>query len=111
MRERYLDALDEHLAEPIRDCLARDSAGRPCVEAKTPIDLERELWMPRGNIFHGDLDWPWAESPAEVGTWGVETGQQRVLRCGAAARRGGGVSGVAGHNAAMAVLERAGLRA
>jgi phytoene dehydrogenase-like protein len=28
--------------------------------------------------------------------------------CGAGARRGGGVSGVGGHNAAMAVLRRAG---
>ncbi len=63
--------------------------------------------MPRGNIFHGDLEWPWAESPDEVGTWGVETGHPRVFRCGASARRGGGVSGVPGHNAAMAVLERA----
>jgi phytoene dehydrogenase-like protein len=26
--------------------------------------------------------------------------------CGAGARRGGGVSGIGGHNAAMAVLER-----
>jgi phytoene dehydrogenase-like protein len=106
MRERYLDALDEHLAEPIRECLARDAHGELCVEAKTPIDIEHELAMPRGNIFHGDLAWPWAESAAEAGTWGVETGHPRVLRCGAAARRGGGVSGVAGHNAAMAVLDR-----
>jgi phytoene dehydrogenase-like protein len=107
MTERYLDALDEHLAEPIRACLARDADGAPCVEAKTPIDLERDLRLPRGNIFHGDLDWPWARSPAEVGLWGAETGHPRVFSCGASARRGGGVSGVAGHNAAMAVLDRA----
>ena len=107
MRERYLDALDAELADPIRDCVARDAGGGLCVEAKTPIDLEHELRLPRGNIFHGDLDWPWADSPADVGTWGVETDHPRVFRCGASARRGGGVSGVAGHNAAMAVLERA----
>jgi len=106
LTERYLDALDEHLADPIRDCLARDADGHECVEAKTPLDLERELRLPRGNIFHGDLHWPWAESPEEVGTWGVETDHSRVFRCGAAARRGAGVSGVAGHNAAMAVLEQ-----
>jgi phytoene dehydrogenase-like protein len=105
MTERYLDALDAQLAEPLRDCLARDANGAPCVEAKTPLDLEAELRLPRGNIFHGDLSWPWAESPEEVGTWGVETDHPRVLRCGAAARRGGGVSGIAGHNAAMAVLQ------
>jgi len=36
----------------------------------------------------------------------VETAHPRVLLCGAGAVRGGGVSGVPGHNAAMAVLER-----
>jgi phytoene dehydrogenase-like protein len=107
LTERYLDTLDEQLADPIRDCLARDAAGELCVEAKTPLDLERELRMTGGNIFHGELSWPWAESAAEVGSWGVETAHPRVFTCGASARRGGGVSGVAGHNAAMAVLERA----
>ena len=104
MVERYLDALDEHLAEPIRDCLATDAHGEPCIEAKTPVDVERELGMPEGNIFHGDLDFPWTEGG---GGWGVETDDPRLFLCGAGALRGGGVSGVAGHNAAMAVLERA----
>lgn len=100
--ERYLDGLDEHLAEPIRDCLARDAEGRPCLEARTPLDLERELAMPGGDIFHGDLSWPWLEDGCD--RWGVATAHERVLLCGAGARRGGGVSGVGGHNAAMAVL-------
>jgi phytoene dehydrogenase-like protein len=34
----------------------------------------------------------------------VETRHERVLVCGAGARRGGGVSGIGGHNAAMAIL-------
>ena len=106
MTERYLDLLDEQLAEPIRECLARDADGRLCVEAKTPIDLEHDLRLTRGNIFHGDLSWPWAESPDEVGRWGVETEHPCAFICGASARRGGGVSGIAGHNAAMAVLHR-----
>ena len=100
---RYLDGLDEHLDEPIRECLARDENGDPCLEARTPLDLERELAMPGGDIFHGDLRWPWSEDdPAD--RWGVKTSHERVLLCGAGARRGGGVSGVGGHNAAMAVL-------
>lgn len=106
MRDRYLDALDEHLDEPIRDCLARDANGEPCIEVKTPLDVERELRMPGGHIFHGDLSWPWAEEPAEVGRWGVETDDPRILICGAGARRGGCVSGIGGHNAAMALLSR-----
>jgi phytoene dehydrogenase-like protein len=110
LTERYLDAIDEQLAEPIRDCLARDADGAPCIEARTPLDLERDLAMPGGNIFHGDLSWPWAEDDEAAGTWGVETAHPRAFVCGAAARRGGGVSCIGGHNAAMAVLEAAGGR-
>jgi phytoene dehydrogenase-like protein len=106
LRDRYLDALDEHLAEPIRDCIARDANGDPCIEAKTPLDVEEELRMPGGNIFHGELDWPWADDPAGAGRWGVETDDPRIVICGSGARRGGCVSGIPGHNAAMALLER-----
>jgi phytoene dehydrogenase-like protein len=102
--ERYLDQLDALLADPIRDCLARDAEGRPCIEARSPLDLEAELGLPAGNIFHGDLSWPWATETS--GRWGVETDDERILLCGAGAVRGGGVSGIAGHNAAMAVLGR-----
>ena len=35
-----------------------DADGRPCIEAKTPLDLERDLRLPGGNIFHRDLAWP-----------------------------------------------------
>jgi phytoene dehydrogenase-like protein len=105
MRDRYLDALDEHLAEPIRGCIALDAGGEPCIEAKTPLDVERELRMPGGNIFHGELQWPWADDRADAGRWGVETEHPRVLVCGSGARRGGCVSGIPGHNAAMALLD------
>ncbi|WP_210578345.1 NAD(P)/FAD-dependent oxidoreductase [Streptomyces sp. GESEQ-4] len=98
-----LAQLDAHLAEPLADCLATDQEGRPCIEAKTPLDLERDLRLPGGNIFHRDLAWPYAQEG--TGRWGVETGHANVLLCGAGAVRGGGVSGVPGHNAAMAVLE------
>jgi phytoene dehydrogenase-like protein len=98
-----LAQLDAHLAEPLADCLATDADGRPCIEAKTPLDLERDLWLPGGNIFHRDLSWPYAQEGA--GRWGVETEHANVWLCGAGAVRGGGVSGVPGHNAAMAVLE------
>ncbi|MPY96454.1 MAG: FAD-dependent oxidoreductase [Actinophytocola sp.] len=102
-----LASLNEVLAEPIEDCLLTDVDGRPCLEAKTPVDLERELGLPGGHIFHGDLAWPFVpdgstDAPDDV--WGVATAHPRILRCGAGAMRGGGVSGIGGHNAAMAVL-------
>lgn len=110
--DRALDALDAHLEEPIRDCLASDAAGRPCLEVKTPQDIEAALNMPGGHIFHGDLQWPWltAERPAETPAerWGVSTGVDNVLVCGSGARRGGAVSGIGGQNAAMAALEMLG---
>jgi hypothetical protein len=74
-------------------------------------ELEAELALPGGHIFHRDLSWPFAEDEAGAGTWGVETAHPNVLLCGAGARRGGGVSGIPGHNAAMAVLGAAVTRA
>ncbi len=99
-----LRSLDAVLAEPVEDCLLRTPGGVPCLEAKTPVDLETGAGLPGGHIFHRELSWPFAEDPADVGRWGVETGFPRLVLCGAGARRGGGVSGIPGHNAAMAVL-------
>ena len=95
-----LRSLNSVLAEPIEECLLLTG----CLEALTPPELEAELGMPGGHIFHRDLAWPFAESEEEVGTWGVETEHANVWLCGAGARRGGGVSGIPGHNAARAVL-------
>jgi phytoene dehydrogenase-like protein len=103
---RYLDGLDRFLVDPIEDCLAADADGRPCLEAATPLDLEAALRLPRGHIFHRPLQDPFTDDPDQVGLWGVETGHPNVMLCGAGARRGGGVSGIPGHNAARAVLER-----
>jgi phytoene dehydrogenase-like protein len=100
-----LRSIDTVLAEPIEDCLLRAPDGEPCLEAHTPVELEAELGMPGGHIFHRDLSWPFAETEGEVGQWGVETSRPWVWICGAGARRGGGVSGIPGHNAARAVLD------
>jgi len=99
-----LDSLDAVLDEPIRDCLAIGPDGEPCVEARSPVDIEAELAMPGGNIFHRELQWPWAEDEDERYTWGVRTEHPRVLLAGAGARRGGGVSAVPGRAAAMELL-------
>lgn len=102
-----LRQLDSVLAEPIRECLALDANGNPCIEARTPLELETELDLPRGHIFHGDLTFPFrgeADS-TPAARWGVDTGYRNIHLCGAGAVRGGGVSGIGGHNAAMAVLE------
>jgi len=99
-----LDSLNTVLAEPIEDVLAVDADGAPCLEVRTPVDLEGDVGLPGGHIFHRDLSWPFAESADDAGRWGVETIHPRVLLAGAGARRGGGVSGIPGRAAAMAVL-------
>ncbi len=101
---RYLNGLNRHLAEPIEDCLAFDGDGNPCIEIKTPRDLEQELTLNRGNIFHGALSWFFAADD-QAGAWGVETPYERIYRCGSSAARGGAVSGIPGHNAARLIFD------
>ncbi|RNM13721.1 phytoene desaturase family protein [Nocardioides pocheonensis] len=105
---RAIAAIDVHLAEPLLDCVLRGPDGSLCVEAKIPQEVEADLAMPGGHIFHGDLSWPWASSREALSTpaqqWGVATEIPSVLLCGSGARRGGAVSGLGGHNAAQAVL-------
>jgi phytoene dehydrogenase-like protein len=109
--ERAIASLDKYLVDPIESVVARDASGRPCIEAKIPQDIEADLGMPGGHIFHGDLSWPWAADTAALDTpaarWGVATGREGVLLCGSGAQRGGAVSGLGGHNAAQAILELA----
>ena len=104
--DRYLRDLHEVLAEPIEECLARDSAGQPCIEIKTPPDLERELALNLGNIFHAAPSWFFVETGDNLpaGPWGVETPFTRIYRCGSSALRGGAVSGIPGHNAARQIF-------
>jgi phytoene dehydrogenase-like protein len=54
------------------------------------------------------LDFPFLEDDVEKShqIWGAETDDPHIYLAGAGARRGGGVSGIAGHNAAMALLSR-----
>jgi phytoene dehydrogenase-like protein len=105
---RALWAIDAHLAEPLMECVLTGPDGSPCIEAKIPQDVEADLAMPGGHIFHGDLSWPWASNREALVTpaqqWGVATDVASVLLCGSGARRGGAVSGLGGHNAAQAVL-------
>ncbi|WP_319456654.1 MULTISPECIES: NAD(P)/FAD-dependent oxidoreductase [unclassified Mycobacterium] len=109
LTDAVLASLNSVLAEPIQDVVMTDADGRPCIETKTTADLEDALGMTAGNIFHGALRWPFADDDEPLDTpahrWGVATAHDRILLCGSGSRRGGAVSGIGGHNAAMAVLE------
>lgn len=105
VRRRLLRQINSYLVEPIEECLARDAHGNLAIEIKSPVDLEEEIALPLGNIFHADLTFPWREDHEDI-RWGSETESENVFLAGAGSRRGGGVSGIGGHNAAMAILER-----
>ncbi|HUB55047.1 MAG TPA: NAD(P)/FAD-dependent oxidoreductase [Mycobacterium sp.] len=108
LTDAVLKSLNCVLAEPIQDVVMNDANDLPCIETTTTQDLEHVLGMTGGNIFHGALSWPFADDDDRLDTparqWGVATAHERILLCGAGARRGGAVSGIGGHNAAMAVL-------
>ena len=106
--QQFVEELNGWLAEPLEDCLAIARDGSLCIESKSPVDIEEALGLYHGNIFQNALTFPFAETREHVGTWGVETELENVFLCGSSAHRGGGVSGVAGHNAAMKVLETKG---
>ncbi|HWI29856.1 MAG TPA: FAD-dependent oxidoreductase, partial [Microbacterium sp.] len=105
-------SIESVLAEPLSSVLYEAPDGAPCIEGRTTVDLEVSLGMTGGDIFHGSLSWPWAEgdgtATGPAARWGVATDHARVLVCGSSARRGGAVSGIGGHNAAMAALEMLG---
>ena len=101
-------ALQLHLAEPFEDCLARDAGGRLCLDIASPLDIEADLRMPGGNIFHGDLSWPWLADDVDPSTaqrYGTAVeGCSKVFLAGAGTVRGGGVSGLGGAAAVDTLL-------
>jgi phytoene dehydrogenase-like protein len=103
--QKFLESMNQWLQEPLQDCLAVARDGSPCIESKSPVDIEDALGMYHGNIFHDAPTFPFAKKNEDVGRWGVETEFENVFLCGSSAQRGGAVSGIPGHNAARKVLE------
>ena len=102
--KKFLESMNQWLEEPLEDCLAVARDGSLCIESKSPVDIEQSLGMYHGNIFHDAPTWPFASTKEQAGTWGVETEWENVFLCGSSAQRGGAVSGIPGHNAAMKLL-------
>src|SRR5437016_5581999 len=102
--KKFLESMNQWLEERLEDCLAIARDGSLCIESKSPVDIEDSLGMYHGNIFQDAPTWPFATAKEQVGTSGVETEWDNVFLCGSSALRGGAVSGIPGHNAAMKVL-------
>src|SRR6266567_6514124 len=103
--KKFIESINQWLDEPLEDCLAVARDGSLCIESKSPVDIEDALGMYHGNIFQDAPTFPFAERREHAGRWGVETEYENVFLCGSSALRGGAVSGIPGHNAAMKVLE------
>ncbi|MFN0044619.1 MAG: phytoene desaturase family protein [Alphaproteobacteria bacterium] len=75
-------------------------------QAITPLDMEREYGLTRGDIHHGriDPDQIWNLRPhADAAQY--RTPVAHLYLCGSGTHPGGGVTGVPGHNAARRVLK------
>ena len=102
-QRKFLASINQWLEEPIETCLAVSRDGSLCTESNSPVDIEDSLGMYHGNIFQNAPTFPFAQRKEQVGKWGVETEFENVFFCGSSALRGGAVSGIPGHNAAMKV--------
>jgi phytoene dehydrogenase-like protein len=104
------DTEGERFAEAILDTLEAYAPNiRKILLAKTwitPLDLEREYGLTRGDAYHGAILPYQMFSFRPVPGWAhYRTPVNCLYLCGAGAHPGAGVLGAPGHNAAMAVLE------
>ena len=93
-----IDTLDGYAPNLKRSVIAR--------QIKSPLDIERDLGMIGGDIFHGSLHLDQLYSLRPVpGYAGYQMPIERLYLCGSGAHPGGGVSGLPGHHAAARMLK------
>lgn len=106
---RSWDDVRETVADLVIDTVEEHAPGfRASVlgrQIKTPLDLERDLGLVGGDIFHGalHLDQIYSLRPA-AGYAAYRAPVKGVYLCGSGAHPGGGVSGLPGRNAALRIL-------
>ncbi|GAB5413024.1 MAG: NAD(P)/FAD-dependent oxidoreductase [Congregibacter sp.] len=95
--DAIVDAITEHAPNFKGAVLGR--------QLKSPLDIERDLNMVGGDIFHGALHMDQFYSMRPIpGHAGHRMPTRGVYLCGSGAHPGGGVSGLPGHNAAAVIL-------
>ena len=50
--------MNSYLVDTIEDCLAKTKNNELCCEVVSPIELEKTIGLPGGNIFHNGLQMP-----------------------------------------------------
>jgi len=95
--DQVIDAVNRHAPNFKSSILGR--------QIKSPLDIERDLGMVGGDIFHGALHLDQLFSLRPVAGWAdYRMPVKDLYLCGSGAHPGGGVSGLPGRNAAKAML-------
>jgi phytoene dehydrogenase-like protein len=95
--EAVIDTLEEYCPD-IRDCILYQ-------QTLTPWDLEKEIGLTEGNIFHGELGLEQLFFLRPAAKWArYKTPIQHLWICGSGAHPGGGIMGSPGSNAARDLL-------
>ena len=95
--DQIIDAINEHAPNFKASVLGR--------QIKSPEDIEKDLGMIGGDIFHGTLHLDQLYSMRPVpGYAGYRMPVKNLYLCGSGAHPGGGVTGLPGHNASKKIL-------
>jgi phytoene dehydrogenase-like protein len=95
--DNIIDTLSEYAPNMKRAVIHR--------EVLTPLDMEREFSLPKGNIFHMEITPDQMFFFRPVAGWSsYRTPIKRLYLCGSGTHPGGGVTGAPGYNAAQALI-------
>ena len=99
------EAAADAAVDVVNGCAPNFRASILARQVFTPLDMEREFGLTRGDIFHGalSLDQLFAARPV-LGHGDYRGPIKGLYHCGAGAHPGGGVSGLPGHNCAREML-------
>jgi len=103
------DTVKEQVADEIIDFVTRYAPNlKSAIVSRrvlSPLDLERDFGLVRGDIMHGNLglDQIYAMRPV-AGAADYRMPVKNLYLCGSGAHPGGGVSGCPGHNAAREII-------
>jgi phytoene dehydrogenase-like protein len=95
--DKIIDTLSEYAPNIKKTVMHR--------EVLTPLDMEREFSLPKGNIFHMEITPDQMFFFRPVAGWAqYRMPIKGLYLCGSATHPGGGVTGAPGYNAAQAVI-------
>ena len=109
LREGNWDDIKEEVGDNIIDTLSEYAPNiRKALihrEVLTPLDMEREFSLPKGNIFHMEITPDQMFFFRPVSGWAqYRMPIKGLYLCGSGTHPGGGVTGAPGYNAALAVI-------